>query len=260
MTPMDAHPRRPHPAATPTRRVLALPLASACALAPACALAVALALAAACAPAADPGRVDVQQLVAPPSFYPQETGMRWSYLRDGASLDAPRPVETVEGPAVLDGEVWIAFRLFGAGQDVTHYRQFRPDGVYLKRQTRPGGSFTFDPPIRELPAEGELRVGARWSGTTNARGDFPAAPVGQRRFAQEIQYAYTVVDRRPVVVVGREYDVFVISRTARTVDESGELVDELTQQIWFAPGVGKVRHENAWFLIETNFEAGRPAP
>jgi hypothetical protein len=39
--------------------------------------------------------------------------------------------------------------------------------------------------------------------------------------------------------------------------------EEYSQQIWFAPGVGKVRHENGWFLIETNFEAGiarRPDP
>lgn len=229
-------------------------------LARALGLATALLLTAACAPVADTERVDVRQLAAPPSFYPQETGLRWAYLRDGARLDDPRYVKTVEGPAVLEGEVWIAFRLFGGGQDTTHFRQFRADGVYLKRQERPGGSFTFDPPIRELPGETELRVGARWSGTTVAHANFPQAAVGQRRFTQEISYNYLVVDRRTVVVADREYDVFVISRTARTLDEDGDVVDELTQQMWFAPNVGKVRHENQWFLIETNFEAGRPVP
>lgn len=219
-----------------------------------------LILVAACAPAPDPGRVDVQQLMAAPSSYPQETGLRWSYLRDGARLDAPRYVETVEGPAVVDGDVWIAFRLVGGGQDTTHFRQFRPDGVFLRRQTRPGGSITFDPPILELPAEGELRVGAVWGGNTTSRWDFPQAPLGQRRFDLQIEYVYMVVDRREVAVAGRSYDVFVISRTTRTFDDEGAITEEFTQQLWFALGVGKVRHENGWFLVETNFEAGRPAP
>jgi hypothetical protein len=56
------------------------------------------------------------------------------------------------------------------------------------------------------------------------------------------------------------YDVFVIDRTARAFGEDGSVVDEVSQQVWFAPGVGKVRHENGWFLVETNFEAGQPAP
>jgi hypothetical protein len=223
--------------------------------------AAALAIAAAaCAPTADPGRVDVQQLVAAPSFYPQETGVRWSYLRDGARLDDPRYVETIDGPAVLDGDVWIAFRLVGGGQDATHYRQFRPDGIFLRRQTRPGGSFTFDPPMREMPAPVDLRVGAIWSGSTVAHGNFPGAVVGQRVFAQPLDYVFTVVDERPVTVGGRVYDVFVIDRTTRAFDAAGEVTEEYSQQIWFAPGVGKVRHENGWFLIETNFEGGRPLP
>jgi hypothetical protein len=223
------------------------------------ALAVVL-LAAACAPAADPGRVDVQQLAGTPSAYPQETGAQWSYLRDGARLDELRYVETVEGPAVIDGDVWIAFRLIGGGQDATHFRQFRPDGVYLRRQTRPGGSFTFEPPIREMPAVDDLRVGAIWSGSTVATGNFPGAPIGRRIFEQPIEYVYTVVDRRPVAVGGRLYDVFVIDRTARSFGEAGAVVEEVSQQIWYALGVGKVRHENGWFLVGTNFEAGQPAP
>jgi hypothetical protein len=224
------------------------------------ALAVALLLAA-CAPTAgDPGRVEVAQFSGEPSYYPQETGVRWAYLRDGARLDDPRYVESIEGPTVLDGDVWVEFRLLGGGQDVGHYRQFRPDGVYLKMQTRPGGRFTFEPPIREMPAVGELRVGALWSGETVATGEFPAAPADQRRFTQAIEYVYTVVDRREVAVGGRTFDVFVIDRTTRTFDEAATLVEELTQTIWFEPHVGKVRHENGWFLVETNFEAGVPTP
>lgn len=213
---------------------------------------------AACAPTAgDPGRLEVQQFAGQVSAYPQETGLRWAYLPEGARLDDPRYVETVEGPTVLDGDVWVLFRLVGLGQDVGAYRQFRPDGVYLRRQTRPGGAFTFDPPLRELPAFDELRVGAHWAGTSTVVGEFPGAsrPEG-RRFTQEVAYAYTVVDRRPVVVRERTYDVFVIDFTTRTFDAAGAVAEELTQTLWFAPGVGKVRHENGWFLVETNFDAG----
>jgi hypothetical protein len=212
---------------------------------------------AACVPVADPGRVEIQQFTGTTSFFPQETGLRWSYLPDGARLDGARYTVTVEGPTVLDGDVWILFRLVGGGQDAGYYRQFRPDGVFLRRQTRPGGSFTFDPPIRELPAASDLRVGAIWSGATEVTGVFPGAsrPEG-RRFTQPVDYVYTVVDRRTVRVGERTYDVFVIDFTSRSFDASGEVVDELTQTLWFGPHVGTVRHENGWFLIDTNFDAG----
>lgn len=214
---------------------------------------------AACAPTAgDPGRVQVVQFAGTPSYYPQEAGLSWSYLRDGARLDDPRYVETVEGPTVLGGDVWTAFRLVGGGQDVTEYRQFRPDGVYLRRQVRPGGSFDFDPPIRELPAAGSLRVGAIWNGQTVASGDFPEAPVGKRRFSQTVDYVYTVVDQRMVSVADRSFEVFVIDRTTRAFDNQGAIGEELTQTLWFAPFVGKVRHENGWFLVATNFELPSP--
>ena len=215
----------------------------------------------ACAPAADPGRVEVQQFTGTPSYYPQETGLRWSYLPDGARLDEPRYHVTVEGPTVLDGEVWILFRLVGGGQDAGFYRQFRDDGVYLRRQTRPGGSFTFDPPIREMPSPAELRVGAIWSGSTTVLGVFPGAsrPEG-RRFTQPVDYVYTVVDRRTVTVGTRAFEVFVIDFVTRSFDADGAVADELRQTLWFGPNVGTVRHENGWFLVETNFEAGAPAP
>lgn len=69
-----------------------------------------------------------------------------------------------------------------------------------------------------------------------------------------------MVDLRPVTVGGRVYDVFVIDRTARSFDDAGAIAEEVSQQIWFAPGVGKVRHENGWFLVDSNFEAGEAAP
>jgi hypothetical protein len=240
----DASPARVH-------RRPAWPLAAA--------LAIALAVAA-CAPAADPGRVDVQKRVAAPSFYPQETGLRWSYLPSAARLDERPFVETIEGPAVLDGDIWIAVRLTGPGRDDVQYVQFREDGVYLARLARLGGTIDYDPPQRLMPAEEALRVGAIWSGSTIAAANFPGAVPSQRSQRIAIDYVFTVVDERPVTVGARVYDVFVIDRTGRAFDESGAVVEEVSQQIWFAPNVGKVRHENGWFLVGTNFEAGRPVP
>jgi hypothetical protein len=218
-------------------------------------------IAAGCAPGAgDPGRVEVQQVTAAPSFYPQETGLRWSYLPLDARLDALRYVETIEGPTVLDGEIWISSRLTGPGREDAQYLQFRPDGVYLGRLARLGATVDYDPPMLLMPAQEALRVGAVWSGSSVATTNVPAAAPSKRNQRFVTDYEYTVVDRRRVTVSGREYDVFVIDYTARTFAESGEVVTDLSQQVWFAPGVGKVRHENGWVLVETNFEAGQPAP
>jgi hypothetical protein len=217
-----------------------------------------LVLAAACAPAVESPRLEVQQLTEPPSFYPHETGARWVYVRDGAAIDGIRYVETVEGPAVIDGDVWIASRLVGGGQDVTHYRQYRADGVYLRRQTRPGATIDFVPPIREYPAQGELRVGTTWRAETVADQHYPSAAPGLRRLSVPVEYVYTVIDERPVNVAGSEYRVFVIDRTVRQYDDDGAVADQLSRTTWFAPFVGTVRHENGWFLVETNVGTVQP--
>jgi hypothetical protein len=221
-----------------------------------------LALAAtACAPTpSESPRLEVSQLVDAISFYPRETGARWSYVRDGSALDGVRYVETVEGPTVIDGDIWIASHLVGGGQDIRHFRQYRDDGVYLKRQTRPGATITFEPPIREYPAAGDLRPGATWRGETKAHGVFPTAVPDLRSQRWDVEYVYTVVDQRPVTVNGRRFEVFVIDRTVRQYDANGAVVEELSRTSWFAPRVGTVRHENGWFLVETNFGGGTRVP
>jgi hypothetical protein len=62
----------------------------------------------------------------------------------------------------------------------------------------------------------------------------------------------TVVDRREVTVTAGTFEVFVLNFTSRTTDESGEVVDELTQETWFAPYLGEVRTENGFFLVDSN--------
>lgn len=215
-------------------------------------LALAAALAA-CAPSTDDRRQEVQQLTEPVRYYPTQTGVRWSYLPSGAPLSDPRVRMTVEGPTVLEGEVWIATSMVGRGLDVRWYRQLRSDGVYLAREERPGTIITFDPPIRELPREGDLRVGQTWSGTTTAQLRFPEARPENREATLEVQYVTTVVDRREVTVAAGSFEVFVLNFTSRSLDEEGEVVEELTQEIWFAPFVGEVRTENGYFLVDANF-------
>jgi hypothetical protein len=216
-----------------------------------------IAVLAACAPtASESPRLEVTQLSEAISFYPKETGARWEYVRDGSALDGLRYVEVVEGPSVVDGDIWIASHLVGGGQDVRSYRQYRSDGVFMKRQTRPGAVITFDPPMREYPPQTELRVGLTWRGETTAHGRFPSAAPNLRSQSWPVEYVYTVVDRRQVTVGGRGFEVFVIDRTVRQYDADGGVAEELARTSWFAPYVGVVRHENGWFLVDTNFDAG----
>lgn len=214
------------------------------------ALAVAILLAA-CAPSVEE-RVGVQQLTEPVTFYPHQTGARWEYLPDGARVSDPRLVQTVEGPTVLDGEVWIAWRIAGRGSNLTSFRQTRADGVFLKQRVRPGTVITFDPPIQEFPAQSELRVGAIWSGETTANLTFSEAEPGNQTATLELSYTYTVVDRRTVTLLAGEFEVFVVNLVSRTFDENGGIVEELQQATWFSPFVGEVRTDNEYFLVASN--------
>ena len=213
---------------------------------------VAAALLAACAPTTSDERVEVQQLTEPLTYYPNQTGARWQYLPDAARLSDPRLIRSIEGPTVLDGEVWISWRTAGRGIDLRTFRQTRPDGVFLKRRVRPGSVITFDPPIQEFPAQGQLRVGATWAGETSATIEFPGADPENRHSTLELTYTYTVVDQRSVTLLAGEFDVFVVNLVTRTFDEDGEIVEELRQETWFSPFVGEVRTDNGYFLVETN--------
>ena len=62
-----------------------------------------------------------------------------------------------------------------------------------------------------------------------------------------------VVDQRTVTIPAGEVTVYVIDFVTRTFGADGEIVDELVQEVWFAPHVGEVRTENGYFLVETNF-------
>ncbi len=218
-----------------------------------------LGLLAACAPSAEPERVTVEQLSGPVSFYPHETGAVWQYLPDGDPLNAMRLFQQVEGPTLVQGELWTAWRTVGRGLDITSLRQYRDDGVYLLRELRPGTQITFDPPLQEFPAAGALQVGASWGGETTASLYFPQATADDQNASLTVEYTYAVVDKRGVTVAAGTFDVFVLNFESRTRDAEGRVLETLNQELWFAPFVGEVRTELGYFLIETNFASAQAA-
>ncbi len=193
--------------------------------------------------------MDVEQLTEPISFYPFQAGARWEYLPDGARLSDPSTVVRVEGPTVVAGEVWVAWHTRGRGLDQMSYRVSRPEGVFLLREERLGTTFTFTPPLQEYPPAAQLRVGANWSGETTVH---LSADGGRQQTSMQVDYVYTVVDKRPVTTPGGQFEVFVIDFTTRTFDEAGNITDELTQQTWFTPYVGEVRTRNQHLLVASN--------
>ncbi len=206
---------------------------------------------AACTPAGTTSseRVEVQQLTDPITYYPYQTGARWLYLPDGARLSDPGTTLVVEGPTIVENEVWLSYHMRGRGLDQRSYRQVRADGVFLRQETRLGTTFTFDPPLQEYPAPDTMRVGAQWRGATTVH---MSADEGKQQRDLGIDYVYTVVDRRSVTVPAGAFEVFVIDFTTRTTDENGTVTEELTQQTWFSPYVGEVRTRNGHVLVESN--------
>jgi hypothetical protein len=217
-----------------------------------------LVLLGACAPTSEK-QVTVQQLTKPISYYPHQTGAQWQYLPDGAKLSDPRLVVDVEGPTVMNGQVWIAWRTQGRGLDVTSYRQYKSDGVYLGRENKLGTIINFDPPIHEYPTEGTLRVGATWDGDTTVHVQATGSDNSQASKTLNVHYVYTVVDQRTVTLPSGSFDVYVVAFTTRTLDKNANVTSKLTQQFWFAPKIGEVRDENNNVLIASNVLKPKPS-
>ncbi len=208
----------------------------------------------ACAPSAEEGRVEIAQLAGEPSFYPRETGATWTYLPAGASLGALPVFQQVEGPTLIGGERWIAWRLAGRGLDVRTFKQYRPEGVFVLRELRPGTQLTFDPPLQELPAQSALRVGASWGGESTANIYYSDAPPESQRDTLRFTYTYSVVDKRQVRVEAGAFDVFVINLESQLRGAEDETdTQTVRQEIWFAPFVGEVRTELDLVLTDANF-------
>jgi hypothetical protein len=208
----------------------------------------------ACAPAPAQVSPPVQSSTVPASvsFYPQETGLNWTYVPEGESTaSAPYLLRTL-GPTVFEGQTALAFQLTGRGADQTWYRLINSSGVRLLGFRKPGVTVTLSPAWTEAPAEGAWRVGLSWEGTTTAR---VSSDDGKVQSEGTLRYRYDVQDRRRVNTPGGSFDVWVITRQI-----SGELgsLFPAAQQIWFAPFVGDVRTPEALLLTARNFAS--PAP
>lgn len=215
-----------------------------------------LMLLAACAPTTEAPQVTVAQLTEPITYYPFQAGAMWEYLPDRARLSDPTTIMRVEGPTIVDGQVWVAWHLRGRAIDETSYRNVNANGVHLLRVERFGAVITYDPPLRQYPSTNELRVGATWSGDTVVTVSAP----GQRETRElDVNYVYTVVDRRTVTLPAGAFDVFVIDMTARMFDDMGGVVDEEKQTVWFSPYVGEVRTHLGHVLIASNVLSAQTA-
>ncbi len=211
-----------------------------------------------CTPAAGSDeRVEVQQLSDPITYYPFQTGAAWQYLRDGDRLSDPRSSTIIDGPTIVDSEVWISFTKTRPGYQERGFRRVTPDGVFLHSRIVLGlTSIRYDPPLQEFPPEGALRVGAQWSGETTVTMSNLGRPESE---TLDVQYVYTVVDRRTVNTPAGSIEVFVIDLTSRNVSPDGELLDEETSQFWFTPFIGEVRTNQGWVLIDSNVLAASAA-
>lgn len=206
---------------------------------------------AACAPrASDPGRATVSTDVRTVSFYPSQTGLTWSFLREGEALNEPTFTLSVEGPTLFGDQPSIAYRLTGRGTDQTSYRQVSDAGVLLLGFTKPGLTVSLTPPWREAPAASDWKAGLTWNGETTVR----VFTDGKLATEGKVTYRYTVLERRSVSVAGSRYDVWVVIRQIN--DSTGGVFPTASQELWFAPNLGEIRTPDGLVQVSRNYKGG----
>lgn len=208
-------------------------------------------LLASCAPPAQSvgASVDVDKV----SFYPRETGIVHEYLPEDAADNQPRLVQRVLGPRLA--QRYTASVSVGRGIDVTSYRSYTNQGVFLHRQDGPGYSMTLEPPLQEYPAANAMQVGATWQGSSTVTIRYTES--GNEAVTFTTNYLYNVVDRRRVNLergedlLGR-FDAFIISLEGERLAEDGSLVQRIEQDIWFTPYIGEILTKEGGLLIASN--------
>ena len=203
-----------------------------------------------CAPrqTATPAPLTAQTTANRVSFYPQETGLSWSYLPEGESGGSPYTLKTL-GPTVFGNATTSAFELSGRGAQQTWYRQISAGGQQLLGFRKPGVTVTLSPAWQEWPAQNAWKVGLGWNGTSQVRLRSDDGQVDQQG---SVTYRYNVLDQRQVSVAGQSYSVWVVNR--QITDTLGGLFPA-SETIWFMPYVGEVRTAEALLLTGRNFKS-----
>src|SRR5690606_14246921 len=181
------------------------------------------ALLAACAPSAAP-RLEVATRPDLTTFHPNHSGLEWQYLYANDALDAQTITHRVLGPMSERGQTLTVEHTYGRGYDHHYYRSYTPDGVHLHRETRPGVTITYDPPLNELPASLDTKPGATWGGTTTATIAFDQGT----RETHTLEYQSTIHEQRRVTLPTGEHTVLVID--FQSLDDSGH---RIVQQLWY---------------------------
>lgn len=205
---------------------------------------------AACAPRTqDPGKATATTSVSTVSFYPSQSGLKWSYIPEGDSLNQPPYTLSALGPTIFGDQAAFAFQLSGRGADQTWYRAVNDAGILLYGFTKPGLTVSLTPPWREAPAASAWKVGLMWQGQSQV------SVIADGKVVQQgsARYSYTVTDQRSVTVNGQSYRVWVVNR--QISDDLGGLFPP-SQESWFAPFVGDVRTPEGLLLVGKNYKGG----
>ena len=203
-------------------------------------------LIAACAPTTEKPRLEIGSVPDLTTAHPNQTGLEWRYLYPNDALDAQPIIHRVLGPMSEKGQVLTVEHTWGRGYDHHYYRSYTPEGVYLHRETRPGVTITYDPPLHELPSGLEVRPGAAWGGTTTTIIAFDQGVTE----THTLTYQSIIHEQRTVTLPDGEHQVLVID--FQSVDDAGHRV---AQQLWYQPFLGWVKLRDDAVLVASN--AGR---
>ena len=181
------------------------------------------------------------------SFYPNEAGLSWQYIKESNSADAPKYKLEILGPSLFHGKTLTAFHFVGNASDQTYFREFSSSGVkFYGFSIAQTGDVTFEPPIQEYPAANELKIGATWGGETTVTEPNLADPSKPKSY--KISYTYTVLARQQFKVAEKIYDTFRIAYEVISGPNQRS-----TQTIHFTPSVGEVRTREGLLLLDKNF-------
>ncbi len=184
------------------------------------------------------------------SFYPNQTGLQWSYVPENEPNTEPYVLQNT-GPVLFGTNQVQVTQLTGRGALQTWYRQTSDAGQQLLGFRKPGLTVTLEPAWQEYPAAAAWNVGATWSGSSKATVRSDDGKVLQ---TGTLNYLYKVLEQRTVTVGNQQYPVWVINR--QMTDDLGSLFPA-SQTIWFMPFIGEVRTAEGLLLTGRNFTPGK---